>query len=99
MKKSHDAVYVERYTDRNGAEKKRYTNIGSLLVRDDGSMALKLEAIPVNFSGWVAFYEPKPKEGARESSPSRSSGGSQAGDPNDEIPFSPRCTRRTWWMG
>ena len=61
-KKSHDAVYVERYTDRDGNEKKRYTNIGALFTREDGSMSAKLESIPVNFSGWISFYVPKPKE-------------------------------------
>ena len=64
MKKTHDAVYAgEKYTDNNGNEKTRYTNVGVLLQRDDGSMTMKLEAIPVGFNGWINFYEPKPKEG------------------------------------
>ena len=96
MKRTHDAVYVEKYTDRNGQEKKRYTNIGSLLARDDGSMVLKLEAIPVNFSGWIALYEPKPRDGEqRETKPERTSGGSTAGE-DDSIPFAPPITRRSW---
>lgn len=64
MKKTHDAVYAgEKYTDNNSNEKTRYTNVGVLLQRDDGSMTMKLEAIPVGFNGWINFYEPKPKEG------------------------------------
>lgn len=95
MKRTHDAVYVEKYTDRSGQEKKRYTNIGSLLTRDDGSMAVKLETIPVNFSGWIALYEPKPRDGeqAKPRESQRQSGGSLD---SDEIPFSSPITRRTW---
>lgn len=90
MKKTHDIVNVEKYTDRSGEEKKRYTNVGSLLQRDDGSMAIKLEAIPVMFSGWLACYEPKPRDQERpaQSAP-KSTGGSVAGDmdDSDSIPF------------
>lgn len=64
MKKSHDAVYAgEKYTDRDGNEKTRYVNIGSLFTRDDGSMTMKLESLPIGFNGWINFYEPKPREG------------------------------------
>lgn len=64
MKKSHDAVYAgEKYTDRDGNEKTRYINIGSLFTRDDGSMTMKLESLPIGFNGWINFYEPKPREG------------------------------------
>jgi hypothetical protein len=65
LKKTHDAVYAEKYTDRDGNEKTRYTNLGSLLQRDDGSLTMKMESIPVGFSGWINFYEPKPKDGER----------------------------------
>ena len=64
MKKSHDAVYAgEKYTDRDGNEKTRFVNVGALLERDDGSLTMKLESIPVNFNGWINFYPPKPKDG------------------------------------
>ena len=62
MKKKFDAVYSEKYTDREGNEKTRYTNLGSLLERDDGSLTLKLESLPIGFTGWVNFYEPKARE-------------------------------------
>ena len=64
MKKTHDAVYAgEKYTDRDGNEKTRYVNVGVLFARDDGSLTMKLEAIPVGFNGWINFYEPKPRDG------------------------------------
>lgn len=65
-KKLFDAVAsVGTYTDRNGQEKKRYVNVGAVFESDDGKyMSLKLESIPVgpNWSGWISFFEPKPRE-------------------------------------
>lgn len=77
MRKTHDAVYAgEKYTDRDGNEKTRYVNVGALFTRDDGSMTLKLESIPVNFNGWINFYAPKdqasdrrPQRPQRQSAP------------------------------
>lgn len=100
MKKIKDAVYGEKYTDRDGNEKTRYTNVGSLLERDDGSMTLKLESIPVGFNGWINFYDPKPREGQQperqESKGARSSGGAQGSDFGDPIPFRARGSRNHW---
>ena len=63
LRKTHDAVYAgEKYTDRDGNEKTRYVNVGALFARDDGSMTMKLEAIPVGFTGWINFYEPKDRD-------------------------------------
>lgn len=59
------AASVGEYTDRNGATKKRYVNVGAVFESDDGKyMSLKLESIPVgpNWSGWISFFEPKPRE-------------------------------------
>jgi hypothetical protein len=69
MKKTHDAVYAgEKYTGNDGNEKTRYINVGALFRRDDGSLTCKVESIPVGFSGWINFYEPKPKDGQRPQS-------------------------------
>jgi hypothetical protein len=98
-KKTHDAVYVERYNDRDGNEKKRYRNVGALFTREDGSMSLKLEAIPVNFSGWISMYVPRDSEErqpSRQAPAQRSSGGSVGGDLDDDIPFASPITRRNW---
>lgn len=91
MKKTHDAVYGgEKYTDKEGNEKTRYVNVGSLMQRDDGSMTMKLEAIPVGFNGWVNFYEPKPKDGEqpqRQARPQRTSDAPAPDFADDDIPF------------
>ena len=91
LKKTHDAVYAgEKYTDRDGNEKMRYVNVGVLFARDDGSMTMKLESIPVGFNGWINFYEPKPRDGEQpqrqeRQRPQRQS--AQADDFDDNIPF------------
>jgi hypothetical protein len=95
MKKIRDVVYAEKYTTGNGEEKTRYTNCGALLDRDDGSLTIKMEAIPVGFTGWLNCYEPKPKDGdqpqrqgrQQTQRPSRTS--APAGDDfdSDAIPF------------
>ena len=91
MKKTHDAVYAgEKYTDREGNEKTRFVNVGALFTRDDGSLTLKLESIPVGFNGWVNFYEPRPKDGGQHpqrTRPQRTAAPAQNGDPDDDIPF------------
>jgi hypothetical protein len=62
MKKVYDAVCVTgKYTDRSGKEKTRYLNVGVVLQGDKG-YSMKLEALPVNFDGWINFYEPKARE-------------------------------------
>jgi len=88
MRKTHDAVYAgEKYTDRDGNEKTRYVNVGALFTRDDGSLALKLESIPVNFNGWISFYAPKDQAGEQpRRRPQRQS--TPANDFDDsQIPF------------
>ena len=91
MKKIQDAVYAgEKYTDNSGNEKTRYTNVGVLFQRDDGSFTMKLEAIPVGFSGWINFYEPKPKEGEQSQRQDRSRPQRQGQQQIDDDPFADR---------
>lgn len=62
MRKIYDAVVVTgEYQDRQGNTKKRYLNVGVVLEGDKG-LSMKLEALPVNFNGWINFYEPKQRE-------------------------------------
>lgn len=79
MRKIYDAVVIiGTYTDKQGKEKPRYMNVGAVLQGEKG-MSLKLEAIPVGFTGWINFYEPR----AREEKPAKSD--DEFGD--SEIPF------------
>lgn len=91
LKKTHDAVYAgEKYTDRDGNEKTRYINVGALFARDDGSLTMKLESLPIGFNGWINFYEPKEREGGQQQRSQRPQRSAQsAGDFQDDgsIPF------------
>ena len=59
--KTMDAVIeTGEYTDQQGNQKKRYMNIGTLFVYDNG-MSLKLDAVPVG-NGNISFYDKKPKQ-------------------------------------
>ena len=59
MKRIKKAVaVVGKYTNSNGEEKNQYATLGALFKRDDGSVCLKLDTVPVGeFNGWVNFYD------------------------------------------
>lgn len=62
MAKVFDVVAVTgTYKDKEGKEKNRYMNIGSVLETKNGTM-LKLDGVPVNWDGWAYLNEPKPKD-------------------------------------
>ena len=64
--KKYDAVAtIGTYKDRNGDEKKRYTNVGTVFENEDGRLSLKLDTVPVGqeWSGWISFFEPKERDG------------------------------------
>ncbi len=56
MKFLKDAVYSEKYKNKEGEEKTKYTNIGALFEREDGSLCAKI------LGSWVNFYDKKPKQ-------------------------------------
>ena len=57
MKFKYEAVHTEKYTDKQtGEERKKYTKIGAVFEREDGTMCMKL------LDSWVNFYPPKMKE-------------------------------------
>lgn len=90
-KKKFDAVYSgEKYTNGQGEEKTRYLNIGVVFERDDGSLSMKLESLPVNFSGWINFYPPKEQDNAKQASRAGQAANQARGssDPfGDDTPF------------
>jgi len=50
-------VHTAEYQAKDGTQKKKYTNIGTLFVYDDGGMSIKLDSIPVGFDGRLSVYE------------------------------------------
>jgi hypothetical protein len=61
-KKVFDLVAtVGTYKDKDGNEKKRYSQCGAVFQQEDGRMSAKIESLPVGteWSGWLSFMEPR----------------------------------------
>ena len=54
-----DIVVATEYQTKTGEAKKKYQNIGTLFVYDDGGMGIKLDSIPLNWDGKASVYEKK----------------------------------------
>ena len=65
MSKIYEITVVSgKYKNKDGVEKSRYQNIGSVLETKNGPM-LKLDNIPLmdgGWSGWAYLNAPKPKD-------------------------------------
>ena len=48
-----------KYTDSAGQEKTRYVTVGKAFMRDDNSVTLKIDAMPVGgeWNGWLNLYD------------------------------------------
>ena len=48
-----------KYTDSQGQEKNRYITVGKAFLRDDKSVCIKIDAMPVGpeFNGWLNLYD------------------------------------------
>ena len=56
-----DVCTFETYLDKaSGQEKKSWSKIGTAFVRDDGSISIKLIALPLN--GMMSVFERKQKQ-------------------------------------
>ena len=47
---------------KDGIEKKRYTNIGTAFIYDDGGISIKLDTIPLQWDGKATLYDQQQKE-------------------------------------
>jgi hypothetical protein len=65
MSKLYEITVVSgKYTNKDGQEKSRYQNIGSVIETKNGPM-LKLDSIPLpdgGWNGWAYLNAPKTKE-------------------------------------
>jgi hypothetical protein len=50
------------YTDKTGAEKTKWLKVGVCMDTKNGSLAIKLDSLPVQFDGWLSLAEPKTKD-------------------------------------
>ena len=88
------AVKTGSYTDRNGQEKGRYENVGSILQMDDGSKMLLLRrsfnpaGVPFKEGSdqiIISMFDPKERDGGN--SGPKSTPATAAVDFADDIPF------------
>ncbi len=53
-----NTIYNVAYAQKQeNSEKPHWLNCGILIVKEDGKMSLKLNAIPVNCDGWFGVFE------------------------------------------
>ena len=67
---------IGKYTDNQGQEKKRYLKCGTVFESEDGRLSMKLDAMPCgpDWSGYIQFFDIKPREGQqRAEQPKQSS--------------------------
>ena len=61
MKKFKNIVVITgTYKTRDGQEKKRYQNIGSVFLDDNDNLKIKIDSIPIvdgGWGGWANCYE------------------------------------------
>ena len=58
MSEIKDLVHVRNV---EGRDKPIYTNVGILLTKDDGKQSVRLNAIPVDFDGWLSVFPQRDK--------------------------------------
>jgi hypothetical protein len=62
MSNVKDIVRIRKY-DQNGEEKTAFDNIGILIIKSDGKVSIKLNAIPAGpWDGWLIAVDKKAKD-------------------------------------
>lgn len=88
MKRKYDVVATIGKYVKDGVEKNRYLTVGAVLERDDGSLTMKLDSMPIVSEGWFNFYPPKQQSGQNETpQPVAAAPAPRTDTLNDEIPF------------
>jgi outer membrane PBP1 activator LpoA protein len=83
------------YTDKEGNEKTRWLNVGTLFISEDKKrMAIKLDAVPTSqeFDGWLNVFQKQKSNGStidQAKQPSQDGIDDLGGEPIDlsDIPF------------
>ena len=78
---------VGKYTDANGQEKNRYVTVGRAFIRDDKSVSIKVDSMPVGpeFSGWLNLYDLD--EDRQGHAPARAAPAPAPAPVDDDLPF------------
>ena len=65
MAKLFDLMYpAGQYKDKDGQEKTRWIKCGAVIETSAGKTKVKLESVPVEFSGWFECFANQPHEQA-----------------------------------
>lgn len=59
----YDVICKNGSYTKDGVEKTKWMKVGVCMDTKQGSLAVKLESLPVNFDGWLSLAEPKAKDG------------------------------------
>lgn len=49
--------------EKDGVTKKQYANLGRVMEMKNGSLAIKIDTVPVGWDGWAYLNTPRPSEG------------------------------------
>ena len=58
----YDVICKNGSYTKDGVEKIKWMKVGVCMDTKQGSLAVKLESLPVNFDGWLSLAEPKAKD-------------------------------------
>ena len=78
---------VGKYTDANGQEKNRYVTVGRAFIREDKSVSIKVDSMPVGpeFSGWLNLYDLD--EDRQGQAPARAAPAPAPAPVDEDLPF------------
>ena len=78
---------VGKYTDANGQEKNRYVTVGRAFIREDKSVSIKVDSMPVGpeFSGWLNLYDLD--EDRQGQAPARAAPAPEPAAADEDLPF------------
>lgn len=84
-----------QYTGSDGQQKNRYQNVGTLFLRDDNTVCMKLDALPISneWDGWINAYDLDDENQQQGQQPARQAAPAPAPAPqpvpafDDGIPF------------
>lgn len=77
MAVKYEVVATNGEYEKDGQTKKRYVNMGRVIETKSGSLAVKIDSIPVGWDGWAYLNTPRERDSGYSSTPSDS----------DDIPF------------
>ena len=89
MKRIKKLVAVTgKFKASDGTEKNSYVNCGTLFKREDGTVCIKLDALPLGeFNGWINVYDLDPPKGQQEAAQPAAQPAPASNNFDDDIPF------------